>query len=74
MVAAAQNGREAIDFLKRGGIDLVFLDINLPVISGLEVLEYIDAHHADIMSVVVSGYKNLSMPEKPVRFMRQIIF
>ncbi len=46
MVAAAQNGREAIDFLKRGGIDLVFLDINLPVISGLEVLEYIDAHHA----------------------------
>lgn len=64
MVAAAQNGREAIDFLKRGGIDLVFLDINLPVISGLEVLEYIDAHHADIMSVVVSGYKNFEYARK----------
>ena len=64
VVAAAQNGREAIDFLKRGGIDLVFLDINLPVISGLEVLEYIDAHHADIMSVVVSGYKKFEYARK----------
>ena len=64
IVAAAQNGREALEYLQQERIDLAFLDINLPIVSGLEILEYIDRKQLDVMSVVISGYKNFEYARK----------
>ena len=63
-MAAVQNGREALEYLQKEHIDLAFLDINLPIVSGLEILEYIDQNQLDVMSVVVSGYKNFEYARK----------
>lgn len=38
-VDTAKNGQEALDKLNTENYDLLFLDINLPVMSGIEVLE-----------------------------------
>lgn len=38
----AYNGADGLEKLKKGGIDLVFLDIDLPVMSGLEILEELE--------------------------------
>ncbi len=38
-VETASDGTEALQIIKAGGIDLVFLDINMPVVSGVEVVE-----------------------------------
>jgi len=35
----AQNGKEALEILRREWIDLVFSDINMPVMSGVEMIE-----------------------------------
>lgn len=43
---------------------MAFLDINLPIVSGLEILEYIDRKQLDVMSVVISGYKNFEYARK----------
>lgn len=52
-ISIAKDGREALDFLsKKGGFeaaeipDLILLDINLPKISGHEVLNRIKSHEA----------------------------
>ena len=37
----AENGKEAIDLLKEKDFDLVFMDIEMPVMNGLETCEYI---------------------------------
>ncbi|MEG0617645.1 MAG: response regulator, partial [Oscillospiraceae bacterium] len=34
VVCAACNGKEAIDYLTQHDVDLVFTDINMPVIDG----------------------------------------
>ena len=35
----AMNGEEAIDFLKNQSVDIIFLDLNMPVMNGWEFLE-----------------------------------
>jgi len=40
-VAAAQSGTEALQFLKKEKVDVVLLDIMMPEISGMEVLQRI---------------------------------
>lgn len=39
LVGALKNGREAVDFMIREKVDLVFLDIHMPGINGLEVVQ-----------------------------------
>lgn len=40
-VVLAENGEEAIEILKNEDIQLVFMDIEMPVMNGIETTEYI---------------------------------
>lgn len=51
----ANNGQEAIDVLDANWVDLVFLDINMPVMNGIEFMTRIremDEHRATPVIVV----------------------
>lgn len=41
VIIEAENGKEAIDILKKENIDIVLMDIEMPVMNGLETTEYI---------------------------------
>ncbi len=63
---SAENGQEAIDILreKKNGIDLVILDINMPVMSGIDAYHEFRKIKPDIQVLVTSGYIiNEEMPE-----------
>lgn len=51
----AENGQEAIDAIKAGKGDVLFLDLNMPVMNGYEVLDAIREHDLPTMALVVSG-------------------
>lgn len=38
-VFLAENGREGMDMIKKNNIDLLILDMNMPVMDGMEMLE-----------------------------------
>ncbi|MFC1614714.1 response regulator [Gemmatimonadota bacterium] len=42
-LSEASNGREALEVLKTEWVDLVFLDINMPVMNGVEMIEHMEA-------------------------------
>lgn len=54
-VVLAADGNRALKELERGNLSLVILDLNLPGISGLRVLEWISQHAPDIPVLVVTG-------------------
>ncbi len=49
------TGAEAIALMKNREIELVLLDINLPDISGMEILEWITVNRKSIGVILVSG-------------------
>lgn len=51
----ATNGQEAIAAIQQGKADLLFLDLNMPVMNGYEVLEMIRKHDLPTLVLVVSG-------------------
>ena len=55
-VHEAANGAEAIRILETHGVDVMFTDINMPVMSGTDLLRAIESQPAwrDLVRVVVS--------------------
>jgi class 3 adenylate cyclase len=60
-VSTAENGRVALDLLKRGGFDLLLLDIEMPEMDGFQVLEQLGADRAlrDLPVIVTSSLEGL---------------
>ena len=54
-VSAAADGRQGLDLLGRGDVDLVLTDIFMPDMDGLEVLMHCRQHHGDVPVAVLSG-------------------
>jgi two-component system nitrogen regulation response regulator NtrX len=50
------SGEEALSAIKRGSFDLVLLDIWLPGMDGLEVLEQVGADGTNAVVVMISGH------------------
>ena len=55
-VYTASGGEEALACLQNQEIDLITLDMNMPGISGFEVLREIRKRKADVDVIIISGY------------------
>ncbi len=51
-----ENGVEAITFLQRNTVDLVFMDINMPVLDGLTLLRMLPVRPAIILTTAYSEH------------------
>ncbi len=54
-VSFANDGQQGLDALKAGKGEILFLDLNMPVLDGYQVLEAIREQNIDVMTIVVSG-------------------
>lgn len=63
VVADAVNGKVLLDYLETTPVDVILMDINMPVLNGLEATRIISEQHAHIGVLVLSmldhpGYLN----------------
>ncbi len=54
VVAQATNGEEALGLIRKGGLDVVLLDIRMPGISGLDLARAIDPEEAPVFIFVTA--------------------
>ena len=54
-VSCAEDGGQALDFLAKQQFDMAVLDIMVPKVSGLEVLQYIKEHHPDMAVIMLTA-------------------
>jgi len=55
----ALDGQVAIDLLEKEPFDLVFADLMMPRVSGMELLRYIRQHHPETEVVMITGYASI---------------
>jgi signal transduction histidine kinase len=55
-VLTAQNGRQAMDLLTAEAVDVMLLDLKMPVMSGEEVLEEMRTQYPDIPVIIITGH------------------
>jgi two-component system nitrogen regulation response regulator NtrX len=66
-VETAEDAVQGLELLGRGAIDLVFLDVLLPRMGGMQALELIRRDWPDIEVVVISGHANVDMAVRAVK-------
>jgi excisionase family DNA binding protein len=56
LVTGVANGREGLQHLESHAVDLVLLDLKMPVMSGPAFIREMRKTHADTPVIIVSGY------------------
>lgn len=54
-ISYAENGQQAIEMIKQGKADVMFLDLNMPVMDGYQTMQAIKEQDLPTLVVVVSG-------------------
>lgn len=51
-----QDGRHCLDRIVAGGVDVLILDLKLPVIDGIEVYASLKEGHRQVPTIIITGY------------------
>lgn len=54
-VMRAKNGQEAVDAVEKGGVDLILMDIKMPVKDGLEATKEIREKHSALPIIALTA-------------------
>jgi DNA-binding NarL/FixJ family response regulator len=54
----AENGQEAIDHCARSAPDVVLMDLEMPIVDGIEATRQIKADHAEIAVVILTSFSD----------------
>lgn len=54
-ISFAEHGQQAIELIKQGKADVMFLDLNMPVMDGYQTMQAVKDQELQTMVIVVSG-------------------
>ncbi|MFM8241242.1 MAG: sigma-54-dependent transcriptional regulator [Crocinitomicaceae bacterium] len=66
-VHEAENGKDGLELLRSNSFDLVFSDIKMPLMDGMEVLTAIQTEKIDVPIVMISGHGNVETAVQAIK-------
>lgn len=67
-VIDVENSLDALDYMVKSAPDIVFTDIRMPEMDGLQLCEYIRNNRIDSHIVIVSGYSEFEYAQKAIQY------
>jgi EAL domain-containing protein (putative c-di-GMP-specific phosphodiesterase class I)/ActR/RegA family two-component response regulator len=67
-VDTASNGKEAVERVEKGQLDVIVSDISMPQMTGLEFLKAVRAHDLDIPVILATGEPSVESAIKAVEY------
>lgn len=64
--AEASNGQEAITLIREHLPDFIILDMQMPVMDGMQLLPWLSKNYPDIPLIVISGYQNFDYMKQAI--------
>ena len=68
IVARAENGQEAIDRIEQFRPQVVFTDISMPVMGGMELIRRIRQVNPSTVIVIISGYSDFTYAREAIKY------
>lgn len=68
IIAEAKNGEEAVEYAIQLQPDVIFLDIKMPGMDGLEALKIINKHLPDTKFIMVSAFDTFEYAQESMKF------
>lgn len=68
VVGEARSGEEALALIEEKSPDMVFSDIRMPVMDGIELLRQVRVRNLDIELVIISGYQDFQFAQSAIRY------
>jgi two-component system, NtrC family, nitrogen regulation response regulator NtrX len=67
IVYSSRNGEGAIEFLRMNDVDLAILDVWLPDVDGIDLLERIKSLYQDVAVIMISGHGSIDIAVKSTK-------
>ena len=67
-VFVEQSGRNVLQLVEREQIDIIFTDIKMPNMDGIELIERITAMNIDAKIIILSGFENFEYAQKAIAY------
>lgn len=55
-VTCVEDGEKAIDALKKKSFDLVISDLQMPKVTGMELLDYVNKNHSGLLFLMITAF------------------
>ena len=68
VIGQARNGKRAFEMVRELNPDVVFLDIQMPVMDGIALLEALDQNDLHPVRVILSGYSDFKYAQKAIQY------
>ncbi len=68
VVKCALNGKEAVDYLKENPVDVIFTDINMPLVDGIELMRFTCENYPEVIMVAISGYNDFHYAQQAIEY------
>ncbi len=63
----AANGQEALDIMESQEVELLLLDIQMPIMDGVQLLKIMNKKKIKVPTIVLSGYQDFTYVQEALR-------
>ena len=67
VIATANNGRRAMEEIAKAPPDLLITDIRMPLMDGLQLVEWLGREYVEVRKIIVSGYSEFDYARRAIR-------